>query len=76
MERIGIDELRSDMAEIFRKIETGEMFAIMSQRREVARLVPPDNEMEKARRTLGELRKTAVVGDIISPATEKWEAMG
>jgi antitoxin (DNA-binding transcriptional repressor) of toxin-antitoxin stability system len=63
------------MAEIFRKVEAGEVIMIISQGREVAKLVPPDNEMEKARRMLEELRKTAVVGDVLSPVAEEWEAM-
>jgi prevent-host-death family protein len=75
MECISINELQSDMAEIFRKVEAGEVIMIISQGREVAKLVPPDNEMEKARRMLEELRKTAVVGDVLSPVAEEWEAM-
>jgi len=29
---------------------------------------------EKARKTLGKLRKTAAVGDVLSPTGEEWEA--
>ena len=63
------------MAEIFRKIKADEVIMITSLGREVAKLVPPDNEMEKAGRKLRELRKTAVVGDVLSPVGEGWEAM-
>ncbi len=75
MESVSMNELQSDMAEIFRRIEAGRVIMITSQGREVAKLVPPDNEMEKAKRMLGELRRTAVVGDVLSPVTEEWEAM-
>jgi len=75
MESVSMNELQSDMAEILRKIEAGGVIVITSQGREVAKLVPPDNETEKARRMLRELRRTAVVGDVLSPVTEEWEAM-
>ena len=34
-----------------------------------------ENMMESARKALEELRKTAFVGDVLSPITEDWEAM-
>jgi len=75
MERISMNEFQSNMTEIFRKIEAGEAVMITSQGREVAKIVPPDSEMEKARKKLRELGKTAVVGDVLSPVGEEREAM-
>lgn len=77
MESVGIHEFQSNMTEILREIEAGKVIMLISQGREVAKLVPPDNETEKARKRLRELRRTAVVGDVLSPVTgtEEWEAM-
>lgn len=41
----------------------------------LGKLVPAENSMEKAEKRLDQLRKTAVVGDIISPIDAEWEAI-
>jgi len=74
METICVSEFRSDMTKILKRIEAGEVVRLMLRGREVARLVPPDSAMEKARKSLRELRKTAFVGDVLSPLGEEWEA--
>jgi hypothetical protein len=37
--------------------------------------MPPENKREVAKAALEELRKTAVVGDVLEPVGEEWEAM-
>ncbi len=75
MESVCASELRSNLTEILRRIESGRIINITLRGREVARLVPPDNKVEKARKKLDELRKTAFVGDVLSPIEEEWECM-
>ncbi len=38
-------------------------------------LVPVETEMASSRNALKKLRKTAYVGDVVSPVNEKWESM-
>ena len=58
-----------------KKFEAGESITMTSQGHKIARLVPCEDRMEKARKALRQLRKNAVIGDIVSPLEEEWEAM-
>ncbi|MCK4764385.1 MAG: type II toxin-antitoxin system Phd/YefM family antitoxin [Candidatus Aminicenantes bacterium] len=73
MDTVGVNYLRKNLTTFLRKVEKGESIVITSRGHEVALLVPPKKKMEKARRILEELRKTAFVGDVISPVTGDWE---
>jgi prevent-host-death family protein len=75
METIGVNTLRKNLMGLLKKVENGESIIITSRGHEIALLVPPGNKTEKARRTLEELRKTAYVGDVISPVSEEWELL-
>jgi len=46
-----------------------------SRGHEVARLVPPEKKMVKSRKMLEKLRKTAYVGDVVSPHSEDWKVL-
>ena len=59
---------------IWTKIQAGDIISVTFEGREIARLVPPDYSIQAARKKLEYLRKTAFVGDIVSPVGEKWEA--
>ena len=75
METIGISKLRENLLQYVKKAQEGEIITITSRGREVAKLGPLEDRMEEARKRLRELRKTAVLGDIVSPVGETWEAM-
>jgi prevent-host-death family protein len=75
METIGVNTLRKNLTGLLRKVENGESIVITPGGREIALLMPPGNKTEKARRALKELRKTAYVGDVISPVSEDWELL-
>ena len=75
METVGVNTLRKNLTVFLKKVEEGERIAITSRGHEIALLIPPESRFEKARGTLEELRKTAFVGDVISPFTEEWELM-
>ncbi len=74
MEKITVSEVRSNWSRILKKIERGETFKITSKGKVVAELSPPEMTKEEAEQKLKKLRKIAIIGDIISPIGETWEA--
>lgn len=75
METIGVNTLRKNLTTFLKKVEKGERIAITSRGHQVAFLVPVENKLERARKTLEDLRKTAFVGDVISPVSDEWEQL-
>ena len=75
MEKVAVSEFRANLLVFLKRVERGEGITLTSRGREVARIMPPENKREEARAALEELRKTAVVGDVVSPVEEEWEAM-
>jgi len=75
METVGISRLREHLMMFLKKVQNGETITITSRGCEIARLVPLEDKMEESRKILQQLRKNAVVGDILSPIGKKWEAM-
>jgi len=71
---IGISEFRAKINLILQKVQQGEIVSITSRGAEIAKLVPPAYAQLAARQQLEELRQTAVVGDVLSPLAEMWEA--
>ncbi|MBE7469092.1 MAG: type II toxin-antitoxin system prevent-host-death family antitoxin [Anaerolineales bacterium] len=59
---------------ILQKVQNGEVVTLTSRGAEVARLVPPDFAQAAARQELERLRQTAVIGDVLSPLAERWDA--
>ncbi len=74
MDTISIDEINDHVPELITKIQTGEIISVTLKGLEIAKLVPPDYSFRVARKRLEALRKTAVIGDILSPINEKWDA--
>ncbi len=75
MDVVGVNTLRKNLTGLLKKVEKGESIAITSRGHEIALLVPPEKKFEKARRELEELRKTAFVGDVITPVSDEWELL-
>ena len=75
MEAVHVSKLRENLVSFLKRVESGEDIIITSRGRSVAKLVPLDDRMKKAREALQQLGKSAVVGDVISPVGEEWEAM-
>jgi prevent-host-death family protein len=73
---IGISEFRAKLNQVLQQVQEGEIISITIRGAEVARLVPPDFARLAAREKLESLRKTAFVGDVLSPAADEgdWEA--
>jgi prevent-host-death family protein len=74
MTSIGISEFRANMNLVLQKVQKGEIVTLTSRGRAVARLVPPDFAQLSAREALAQLRPTAIVGDVLSPVAEPWDA--
>jgi prevent-host-death family protein len=75
MESVGVSKLRENMALFLNKVLQGESIAITSRGTEIAMLIPIKNKKEVSRNALKQLRKTAIVGDVVSPIEEEWKAL-
>ncbi len=75
METVGVTAFRANLMDFIKRVQKGEAIIITSRGRQVARLVPSVDPKRKAREALKKLRKTAVVGDVISPIGEEWESL-
>lgn len=72
---IAMSEFRATMNAVLHRVQHGEIVSITLRGTEIARLVPPDFARTVARQELERLRQTAVVGDLLSPIDEPWEAV-
>ncbi|MEA2083904.1 MAG: type II toxin-antitoxin system prevent-host-death family antitoxin [Thermodesulfobacteriota bacterium] len=75
MEKVGISTLRENLSIFLKKVQKGQVITITSRGQEMAKLVPVEDKRKKSREFLLELGKNAVIGDILSPIDEEWEAM-
>jgi len=75
METVRVSKLREHLVSFLKRVERGEDIIITSRGHRVARLVPLEDKMKKARETLQQLRKNAVMGDVISPVGERWKVI-
>jgi prevent-host-death family protein len=75
MESVGVSKLRENMALFLNKVQQGESIAITSRGTEIALLIPIKNKKEVSRNALKQLRKTAIVGDVVSPIEEEWKVL-
>jgi prevent-host-death family protein len=74
MKSLAISELRANLMNAIEQVKKGNSIVITSHGKPVAQLVPPEDKREEAKAALKALRKTAVIGDVISPTGEIWEA--
>lgn len=75
MTTVAMSEFRARMSYFMQKVQNGEILSITQRGTEIARLVPPDFAQLSALKLRDELRKTAIVGDILSPIDVEWDAM-
>jgi prevent-host-death family protein len=73
MVSIGISEFRASLNAVIQRVANGEIVSLTSRGVEVAKLVPPTYAQAVAREELKRLRKTAVIGDILTSLDEPWE---
>lgn len=75
MQNIAVSQLREKLPAFLKQVQNGETIIVMSRGNEVARLVPPVNESQKARAALKKLRKKCHVGDVLTPLNVDWKAL-
>ena len=73
MKSVAISELRANLLLWLEEVKKGKSILVTSHGKPIARLGPPEDEREAAKARLKALRKTARIGDILSPLGDKWE---
>jgi prevent-host-death family protein len=74
MRKVGISELRQHLPSYLAGVQKGEPIEVTHHGKVIARIVPGTDAALEARKRLAALRKTARVGDVMSPIGEPWEA--
>lgn len=74
MKTLSISELRANLMKAMEEIKKGNTIIITSHGKPVAQIMPPTDRRKEAIAKLKEVRKTIIIGDIISPTGETWEA--
>lgn len=75
MSTIAVSELRANLMKVLEQIKKGAQIQITSHGKIIARLVPAEEAQGTAKDELLKISQTAVIGDIISPINESWEAI-
>lgn len=73
MKTVAISEFRAHLLNFLNKVELGETLILTSHGKEIARILPPKEAQNQARRRLAKLRKSAFVGDVVSPLSNDWD---
>jgi prevent-host-death family protein len=74
MAKVNITELRQNLPSYIARARDGETVEVTVRGRVIARIVPEQDRQAAARKRLKALRKTARIGDIMSPSGEVWDA--
>lgn len=74
MKNVSISELRANLLKYLTVVQHGEPITVTSKGQVLATLTPPVGQQDAARKRLAELAETAVIGDVISPTEERWDA--
>ena len=74
MPKVNITELRQNLPAYLARVRDGEAVEVTVRGRVIARIVPEEDRQAAARKRLKALRKTARVGDVMSPSGEIWDA--
>ncbi|MEK6211370.1 MAG: type II toxin-antitoxin system prevent-host-death family antitoxin [Pseudomonadota bacterium] len=69
---VNVTQLRQNLPEYLKKVQEGQEVEVTVRGKVIARIVPEAARSERAKRKLAELRKTATVGDAISPIERNW----
>ena len=74
MPKVKVTELRQNLPVYLARVERGEEIEVTVHGRVIARIIPEMDRSAEARKFLKALRKTAVIGDIMSPSGDIWDA--
>ncbi|MGH8766140.1 MAG: type II toxin-antitoxin system Phd/YefM family antitoxin [Burkholderiales bacterium] len=74
--KVKVTELRQNLPAYLARVKRGEEIEVMVHGKVVARIVPEQDRAEAARKRLAELRRKGarIIGDIMAPSGEKWDA--
>jgi len=74
MPKVNITELRQNLPTYLARVKAGDTVEVTVRGRVIARIVPEEDRQAAARKWLKKLRKSARLGDIMSPSGESWDA--
>ncbi len=75
METVNISDLRAKLLDYLKKAKDGQEITITSHGEALATIVPPVDQIKKAKAKLKQLAKSAVIKDVVSPTGDKWDAL-
>jgi len=74
MSKVNVTELRQNLPAYLAEVQGGGEIEVTVHGKVIARIVPGEDRRAAARKYLKSLRKTAVIGDLISPSGDAWDA--
>ncbi len=74
MSEVNVTELRQNLPEYLAEVRKGKELKVTVHGKVIARIVPEIDAKDAARRRLATLRAKCKVGDVVSPAGERWDA--
>ena len=74
MAKVKISELRQNLPAYLAEVSKGGEIEVTVHGKVIARIVPEIDQREAARKFLKSLRKTARIGDVMSPSGDTWDA--
>lgn len=74
MHVVPITELRNHLQKYISGVAEGDEILVTSHGKALARLLPPVDIQQEAKKKLHDLRRHCKVGDVISPIKDAWEA--
>jgi len=73
MKTIAVNNLKNNIIKFLEIVKHGEELIITSHRKQIAKIIPPEDEIIKARKKLTFIQKTAEIGDVVSPVSNEWK---
>lgn len=74
MQAVNVTDLRNHLPKYLSCVQKGAEILVTSHGQVMARIVPPVDVKQEARKKIRELRKHCQVGDVVSPIGDEWEA--
>jgi len=74
MPSIAVSDLRANLMKTLSRIRSGAKIRITSRGKDVAELIPVEGSRQHAADMLKEMGREAIIGDIIRPIDEAWDA--
>ena len=74
MSRVNVTELRQNLPAYLAEVRKGGEIEVTVHGKVIARIVPEDDRQAAAQKFLKSLRKSAVIGDIVGPSGDAWDA--